>query len=214
LFSNRQQYQVDYLVILNYNRGQKDKEAMVDKREQILKAALTLFNRYGFDNTPTARISKEAGVATGTLFNYFNSKEELINVLYLNCKDSLTRRLSDGLDQEKTYRSKLKRIYINYLRWSLEYTDEFLFFQQFCNASCIGETTRKEGLSKFNSILELITEGIEKEIIKNVNLDYISTVLVGILNSSTYYYIANPNLAGDEEFLEMSFDFLWDSIKK
>jgi len=185
----------------------------VDKRERILKAALKLFNIYGFDNTPTALITKEASVATGTLFNYFGSKEELINVLYLNCKDSLTRRLLYEFEQENTFKNKLKRIYINYLGWSLENTDEFLFFQQFCNSSCIGEITRKEGISKFNSISELITDGMEKEIIKNVNLDYISTVIADILNSNTNYYIAHPHLAGDKEFLEMSFDFLWDSIK-
>lgn len=185
----------------------------MDKRERILKAALQLFNRYGFDNTPTARISKEAGVATGTLFNYFRSKEELINVLYLTCKESLTRRLSLGLEQETTFRSKLKRIYINYIGWSLDHTDEFLFFQQFCNASCIGETTRKEGLSKFNNIMELIAEGIEQEIIKKINLDYMSNLLMGILNANTYYFIDNPSLAGDEVFLETSFNFCGTVLK-
>ncbi|MDD3305493.1 MAG: TetR/AcrR family transcriptional regulator [Acetobacterium sp.] len=186
----------------------------MDKREKILKTALKLFNRYGFDNTPTARITKEAGVATGTLFNYFRSKEELINVLYLTCKESLTRWVSFGLDQETTFRSKIKRIYRNYIGWSLDHTEEFLFFQQFCNASCIGETTRKEGLSKFNNIMELISDGIDQEIIKNVNLDYMSTLLMAILNANTYYFIDNPSLADDEVFLETSFNFLWDSIKK
>lgn len=185
----------------------------MDKRERILKAALELFNQYGFDNTPTARITKEAGVATGTLFNYFKSKEELINVLYLSCKESLIRRLSKGLEQESTFRSKLKRIYINYVDWSLDHTDEFLFFQQFCNASCIGETTRKEGLSKFNNIMTLMSEGVEQEIIKNVNLDYMSNLLMSIMNANTYYFIDNPSLAEDEGFLETSFSFLWDSIK-
>lgn len=185
----------------------------MDKRDRILKAALGLFNQYGFDNTPTARITKEAGVATGTLFNYFKNKEELINVLYLTCKESLTRRLSLGIEQETTFKSKLKRIYINYIGWSLDHTEEFLFFQQFCNASCIGETTRKEGLSKFNNIMELIAEGIEQEIIKKVNLDYMSNLLMGILNANTYYFIDNPSLAADEVFLETSFNFLWDSIK-
>jgi AcrR family transcriptional regulator len=186
----------------------------MDKRERILKAALKLFNTYGFDNTPTARISKEAGVATGTLFNYFNTKEDLINSLYLNCKDSLIRRLTHGIDQEKTFRSKLKKIYVNYLGWGIDNTDEFLFFQQFCNSPYIGELTRKEGLSKFNSLLELISEGMENEIIKNVSLNYINAVILGIVNSSIHYFIANPNLARDDEFLEISFGFLWDSIKK
>jgi len=100
----------------------------LDKRERILKAALELFNTYGFESTPTARITKEAGVATGTLFNYFKSKEELINVLYLTCKESLTWRLSFGLEQETTFRSKLKKFNINYIGWSLDHTDEFCFF--------------------------------------------------------------------------------------
>ncbi|AFA48854.1 TetR/AcrR family transcriptional regulator [Acetobacterium woodii] len=185
----------------------------MDKREKILKAALELFNQYGFDNTPTARITKEAGVATGTLFNYFKNKEELINVLYLSCKDSLTNGLSRGFEQESTFRSKLKRIYINYIVWSLDHTDEFLFFQQFCNAPCIGENTRKEGVSKFKKIMALMSEGIEQEIIKNVNLDYMSSLLMSIMNANTYYFIDNPSLAGDDDFLETSFSFLWDSIK-
>lgn len=198
---------------MSYIKEIEIRSEQVDKRDRILKAALGLFNQYGFDNTPTARITKEAGVATGTLFNYFKNKEELINVLYLTCKESLTRRLSLGIEQETTFKSKLKRIYINYIGWSLDHTEEFLFFQQFCNATCIGETTRKEGLSKFNNIMELIAEGIEQEIIKKVNLDYMSNLLMGILNANTYYFIDNPSLAADEVFLETSFNFLWDSIK-
>ncbi|MBV7274539.1 TetR/AcrR family transcriptional regulator [Clostridium thailandense] len=186
----------------------------MDRRERILKAALKLFNAHGFDNTPTARISKEAGVATGTLFNYFDTKEQLINSLYLYCKDSLIRQITQGIDKEKTLRSKLKRIYMNYLGWGLHNTDEFLFFQQFSNSPYIGEVTRKEGVSKLSSLLELITEGMENEIIKNSNQDYINAVIVGIFNSSMHYFIENPTLAKDEEFLEISFNFLWDSIKK
>ena len=185
----------------------------MDKRERILKAALKLFNTYGFDNTPTAKISKEAGVAIGTLFNYFNTKEDLINSLYLSCKDSVVARVAQGIEQEKTFRSKLKKIYINYIGWSIDNTDEFLFFQQFCNSPYIREITRKEGLSKLNGIMELLTEGIKNEIIKDVNTAYINTVIIGIMTSSAHFFIINPHLIKDEEFLETSFRFLWDSIK-
>lgn len=186
----------------------------MDKREVILKAALTLFNMYGFDKTSTAKISKEAGVAIGTLFNYFETKEELINITYLNCKDSLIRRLEYGVDKEKTVRSKLKKVYVNCIGWGIDKTDEFLFFQQFSKSPHIRDITRKEGLNKFNNLAEVITEGIEKEIIKNFNNDYINTVILGILIESTQYVIENNSLAGDDEFLETSFGFLWDSIRK
>ncbi|MCW5843897.1 MAG: helix-turn-helix transcriptional regulator [Caldilinea sp.] len=44
---------------------------MSDKKQQLLEASIDLFAREGFWNTSTASIAKHAGVATGTLFNYF-----------------------------------------------------------------------------------------------------------------------------------------------
>ena len=52
-----------------------------DKKKKILESALKLFNEKGIDNTPTTLISKEAEVATGTLYTYFNTKVDLISEL-------------------------------------------------------------------------------------------------------------------------------------
>jgi AcrR family transcriptional regulator len=46
-------------------------------QEKILKVALELFSTRGFYQTTTRQISRKAGVAEGTLFNYFRSKEDL-----------------------------------------------------------------------------------------------------------------------------------------
>src|SRR5437764_7383183 len=46
-------------------------------KEKILAAALELFRAKGLDGTTTKEISKKAGIAEGTLFNYFRTKEEL-----------------------------------------------------------------------------------------------------------------------------------------
>lgn len=54
------------------------KTQIMDKRKAIMEAALKLFTERGFHGTTTTQISKEAGVATGTLFNYFPTKEDLI----------------------------------------------------------------------------------------------------------------------------------------
>jgi AcrR family transcriptional regulator len=46
-------------------------------KQAILKAALELFAEKGFYNTSTRAISRKAGIAEGTLFNYFETKEDL-----------------------------------------------------------------------------------------------------------------------------------------
>lgn len=47
------------------------------QHEAILKAALPLFAKNGIDGTPVSQIAKAAGVAHGTVFLYFPTKEEL-----------------------------------------------------------------------------------------------------------------------------------------
>lgn len=56
-------------------------ETKESTRKRILKAAGTLFGRKGYDGTTTRDIAAKAGIATGTLFNYFPNKEALAMVL-------------------------------------------------------------------------------------------------------------------------------------
>ena len=46
-------------------------------REGIVKAALSLFQTSGFDATTTKAIARKAGIAEGTVFNYFKSKDDI-----------------------------------------------------------------------------------------------------------------------------------------
>ncbi len=52
-----------------------------ESRKKIMDAALELFTRNGYDNTPISKISKKAGVSTGLMYNYFKSKDQLLEEL-------------------------------------------------------------------------------------------------------------------------------------
>lgn len=54
----------------------------VDRRRQILDAAVRVFARQGFHATRVADIADEAGVAYGLVYHYFRSKDEVLNELF------------------------------------------------------------------------------------------------------------------------------------
>ncbi|MEJ1967805.1 MAG: TetR/AcrR family transcriptional regulator [Rhizomicrobium sp.] len=57
-----------------------------DKRARLLDAALVLFERSGFDGVAVPQIAARAGVAVGSVYRYFPSKEALVNALYRHWK--------------------------------------------------------------------------------------------------------------------------------
>jgi len=54
----------------------------VDRRRQILDAAIRVFARQGFHACRVSDIAREAGVAYGLVYHYFNSKEQVLNELF------------------------------------------------------------------------------------------------------------------------------------
>lgn len=58
-------------------KGGKRKENKARTKERILQVALDLFSKQGLERTTTKQICTKAGIAEGTLFNYFKTKEDL-----------------------------------------------------------------------------------------------------------------------------------------
>ena len=59
-----------------------------DKRARLLDAALDLFETRGFDGVAVPEIAAQAGVAVGTVYRYFETKEALVNALYRKWKQA------------------------------------------------------------------------------------------------------------------------------
>ncbi len=62
--------------------GQSTRSVVVDKREAILRAAIKVFAGKGYFNSKVADIAGEAGIADGTVYLYFKSKDEILHSIF------------------------------------------------------------------------------------------------------------------------------------
>src|SRR3954463_5676509 len=82
----------------------------VDKRRQILDAAIKVFARQGFNACRVSDIADEAGVAYGLVYHYFKSKDQVLNELFAERWSLLLTAIEEVDSQPIVGREKLDAV--------------------------------------------------------------------------------------------------------
>ncbi len=180
----------------------------MSKREQILQTALRLFTEHGFRGTSTAEISKQAGVATGTLFHHFKSKEELIEELYLSAKAELAENLQAARSGVAEPDKTIKQFWFAYVEWTISHESQYRFFKH-CEASpYISESVREKGMANFAFILEDFSELARKRDDK-ASERMLLDIYAGAMDGFIRHLLNNPETKTDKAQWESAFSLCW-----
>ena len=168
------------------------KPPIADKRSAILKAATTVFANNGYFNSKVADIARAAGVADGTVYLYFKSKEEILHSIF---NQSVGEAIAEGkqqLQQISDPREKLRRIALLHLERLGADRDLAVVFQ----VELRGSTKFMEEFSAagFAEYLELIRstfeEGQRAGVFKQeLNPKVVAKVLFGALDEMATNWI-------------------------
>ncbi len=181
----------------------------MDKKEKIINTAIKLFVAQGFENTPTSQISKEAGVATGTMFHHFKTKEDLINASYIFAKRSMLEAVTKDFSDDDPVRESTKKIWCSLLKWGVKNKLLSDFIQKFYNSVYISKIARSEVEKGFERIGMVFVKGVKDKTFKQLPVD-----LLGELTMGNYYVFVNKYSTIDAKILQKSFEVLWDMLKK
>lgn len=92
------------------------REKVADREIAILKAAGSVFNARGYAKASMAEIARAAGVADGTLYLYFKSKEDLVRGVLARFYAQLTETAQKGVDKREGTTAKLKFLARHHMR--------------------------------------------------------------------------------------------------
>ena len=140
------------------------------KAKDIAGAALTLFSQKGYSATSVDRIAEAAGIGKGTVYDYFDTKEEIFIAAIMGWLKQVELMISSNLDGLEDPVQRLQAI----VDITLEMYDQFYpttiqIFLQFVQQSMMENGV----ISKRRYLLKDLASGIRKTVI-NVLLDGIS----------------------------------------
>lgn len=183
------------------------------KKALILDAALTLFTETGFHGTSTAAIAKAAGVATGTLFHHFPTKEALIIALYRDIKQELAGVLAEGMTANEG-KPSFPIIWTNGVAWLVEQPQKLAFIL-LCSHSLYFSPDKQMAIWQdiLGFVSALLERGITLGVVKQLPINYLFNVCESLL-LSTASYVASLPLQEQELAIELSINVIVDAISQ
>jgi AcrR family transcriptional regulator len=113
-----------------------------DKRAAILHAALELFADRGFHGTAVPLIAEKAQVGAGTIYRYFESKEAIVNALYVHWKTELGSSLVQDLPAQASPREQFRHFWRQSARFSLAHPLAIKFLELHHHAPYLNDASR------------------------------------------------------------------------
>ena len=184
-----------------------------EKRIKILEATLRLISENGFHGTAMSKVATEAGVSTGIIYHYYNSKDELILELYKTLKQKSVKVLMDNLDLNQPLAAQVRSICEHFFKYPIENPQESIFLQQFVTSPYHTIEVETWINHLYQTVIECIEKAQKELIIKDLPLAVIGTLTVDVASS-----LAQKQAAGTieltDELIDQILDALWDAIRK
>jgi AcrR family transcriptional regulator len=184
-----------------------------DKRNAILHAATRVFAERGLTAAPTSEISKQAGVAEGTLFTYFKTKDDLINALYREIKLELADAMMSGFPRKKSVRTRLRHVWDSYVNWGVTNPEQRRVLAQLQISGMLSKESIEAGSAPFVEIQNMTRDATEQHILRvDLPIELISKMLGALAEATMDLIGLKPALA--DEYRNGGFEIYWAGIAR
>jgi len=182
------------------------------KIQQIYAATLKGVQERGLAGVTMSEIAREAGIATGTLYIYFTSKEDLINALYSECRKSSAGVFFRGYSEQEPFKPGFRKIYFNIVRHRVDHFGEAIFMEQCYHSPFLSEATREESRKIMDPLYSLMERGKREQLVKDLDIKLLLLYMVGTINEVVkQYHYSGKKIT--RQTTESIFKLCWDGIK-
>jgi TetR/AcrR family fatty acid metabolism transcriptional regulator len=175
----------------------------VDRRRQILDAAIRVFARQGFHSCRVSDIADEADVAYGLVYHYFKSKEEVLNELFVERWSLLLAAIDEVDASSDTPREKLDAV-AGFIIESYRYDPELMkviIVEVTRAANSFGQTHLPEIRRAYQGIEKIVADGQAQGAFRDdVDAQVASMWFYGAIEQLLSGWVFELLPAGDESF--------------
>jgi len=186
-------------------------DIITDKKKAIFESTLALVKENGFHGTPMSQIAKQAGVAAGTIYHHFESKDMLIMELYTYICDKILKSMLQDDHEEMSYKERFFNFWISHCLFYIQNPNALFFMEQFVNSPYSTRNPLQESERFGPTFRDLVKTGVETGLLKPINYLILSSLIHGsVVNASKIHLCRKINI-GETELQQMA-QIIWDGM--
>lgn len=180
-----------------------------DKRSAIMSAAVRVIASQGL-GAPTAMIAKQAGVSNGSLFTYFETKDDLFNQLYMDLKAEMAAAALAELPAGSSSRDQMSHLWSRWLHWATSCPDKRRTLAHLDVADEITPTSRRVASQAMAAIALLLKRSHVNGPMRDAPLALVVALMGALADATIDFMIRDPANAGEHG--RSGFEALWRII--
>jgi AcrR family transcriptional regulator len=180
-----------------------------EKRDAILTAAADAVAELGI-SAPTARIAAGAGIAEGTLFSYFPTKEVLLNQLYIALKQQVGGAILTGYRPGDELAHRWRLVWDRWIAWGAANPAKRRALRQLQVSERISAESRKIGAEATAPLHALLDESVVTGAGDDSTRNFIGSLLEALTEVTLDFIAREP--ARREHYNRVGFGVLWNAI--
>lgn len=184
------------------------------KNRQIIDVAIDMFSERGFHQTTMQDIAETAGVGKGTIYRFFESKEDLISSLVEFAIEDITREIQSAIEKLSHPVEKLRSI----IAVEVDYYDQHRNLAKFLVREVLGYRNKFEDhIKKIHStraaiVERVIQEGMDEHHLKRVNPATLAASLEGMVLASVIFWFMFSDSFPTQEIQNDIYTALFEGI--
>lgn len=182
-----------------------------EKRNALLTAATNEVASTGIAAS-TIKIAKNAGVAEGTLFVYFPTKDELLNQLYLYLKSDLISSLADDYPTNVSIEKQIEYIWTGYIDWGVGNPNKRRALRQLSVSEKVSVDNQNTAEIMFENLQNVVANAINEGVLREQPMYFLSETINSLADMVLELAFRNPEKL--LEYKTLGWKALWGAIAR
>ncbi|MEM7551939.1 MAG: TetR/AcrR family transcriptional regulator [Bacteroidota bacterium] len=178
-------------------------------KEQIFKSTIKLVNQEGIHNSPMSKIARLANISPGSIYNYFESKSELISSLYMRLIEERSKHLKTDQDSDIDYKSRFFLMWLNLFKYYTKASSNYLFIRQIEHSPFLKKEIVK--LIDDDPWKALVKEGLEIEKLKNLPEQLIIDLIYNSVSALVDLFLEEGEQLNNQ-ILNSTLEYCWGGL--